>query len=151
MKESELIEKMKERGFEVKCIDNAKVLWITSAPDVIARVEKEKMFEIDTNYEAFRALPVECRKAVFDDLVEYASTPTGEREEKKRYKYRLKRLVNGGVLSCIANTYLNYSTFARFFFLDNDKETGETKTIFAEDDPELELVNLDMFDKIEVR
>lgn len=149
MKTNEFVKIVEANGFYVENMDEL----ITVFKDGMECVElkKKNLFKVDSLYDGFNKLDENEKSELFKTVYEYISTPIEEREEKKRYKYRLKRLVDGGVLSCTVNTYLNYSTFARFFFLDNDKETDETKTIFAEDDPLLESVNLDMFDKIEAR
>lgn len=124
----------------------------------IAIIVLKERYTFNTNEEGFGKLPEELQEELFDILVEFARTPVGEREEEKKYQYKLKEKhwwIADKV--CEEKTYLNFRTIRDTFIdisLDNKEETEHYKTKFT--DEEIEEVaekydiDLNVFDKIEV-
>lgn len=148
MKTNELIKKMETIGLDARLVlagDSERVR-VSSDSHAIAFVSTKEVFKISC-CDDFSDLTVSEKSIVFNALVEYASTPIEEREEKKRYKYRLKDIAPNANK---AQMYLNYGRGEDSFYLDSETDGWGPVVIFEEDDPLLESVNLDMFDKIEV-
>lgn len=131
---------------------------IGNTRQLIAWVKIKKIFIVNTDYRTFANLPEEIREKIFDILVKFARTPTDEREELKRYQYRLrekylwidKRLNLG-------NCYLNIQSFqdgSEQKVLDKRGNTDLFKAEFTDEEikevAEKFDVDLNMFDKIEV-
>lgn len=126
---------------------------------LIAWVKIKKIFIVNTDYRTFANLPEEIREKIFDILVKFARTPEDEREEKKKYCYRLKEkywwiLKNLEYKETCLNLRISKDGEERYLTLDNDIDIKHYKTIFT--DKEMEEVveefdiDLNMFDKIEV-
>lgn len=107
----------------------------------------------------FYELPEELQKELFDVLVEFARTPVDEREEEKRYQYRLKEqywwIHNGlNIETSYLNILDNNGSHKGYAMLNSAGSTNLFITSFT--DKEVEEVakeyniDLDMFDKIEV-
>lgn len=123
----------------------------------IAYVRLDEEFIIDTNNSMFNRLPKEFKKELFNILVKFARTPTDEREEEKRYLYRLKEkyLWIDKRLN-LANCYLNIQSFqdgSEQKVLDNRGNTNSFKAEFTDEEIKEVVekfdVDLEMFDKIE--
>lgn len=125
----------------------------------VARIELDKRYAFSTIEEAFDGLPEELQKELFDILVKFTKTPVGEREEEKKYQYRLKEkywwiLKNLDYEETCLNLRISKDGEERYLSLENDRNVGCYKTIFT--DKEIaEIVktfdvDLKMFDKVEV-
>lgn len=90
MKTNEFIEIMESNGFYVENMDEL----ITVFKDGMKCVElaKKRLFKVDSFYAGFNKLDENEKSEFFKTIYEYISTPIEEREEKKRYKYRLKSI-----------------------------------------------------------
>ena len=124
----------------------------------IALIDLEIRYDFSVTGIWFDKLPEELQKELFDILVKFARTPVNEREEVKRYQYRLKekylwidKRLNLG------NCYLNIQSFqdgSEQKVLDNRGNTNSFKAKFTDEEikevAEKFDVDLEMFDKIEV-
>lgn len=124
----------------------------------VARIELDKRYAFSTIEEAFDGLPEELQEELFNILVKFARTPADEREEEKKYQYRLKEkyLWIDKRLN-LANCYLNIQSFqdgSERKVLDNRGNTNSFKAKFTDEEikevAEKFDVDLEMFDKIEV-
>lgn len=125
----------------------------------VARIELDKRYAFSTIEEAFDGLPEELQKELFEIFVKFARTPVGEREEEKKYQYRLKERY-WWILKDFEykEIYLNFRTSTdgeeKYLSLENDRNVGCYKTIFTDKEIQEVLekfnVDLNMFDKIEV-
>lgn len=122
----------------------------------IASIMLEKQYTFNTIHEIFEDLPKELRKELFDILVEFARTPEDEREEVKKYQYRLKEKY-WWIVEDINRTYLNWiidEEGARPLTINDRYEADGVETSFTdkaiEEIAEKYDIDLDMFDKIEV-
>lgn len=93
-------------------------------------------------------LDVEKRKKLAKVVIAYAMTPISEREPKRYFRYRLKPIA--GYCQRDDNEFLNYGKREGYWFLDDSCQAGRWQTIFEENDPVLNDVNLEMFEAIEV-
>lgn len=139
------------------CIQRQHGLWRE-----VALVKLDENFAINTNNIWFEMLEEEIKGRIFEILVKFARTPVDEREEEKRYQYRLKEKnmwitdsapVPLNIEDCYLNLVLDEEK-GDFIRLDNnlkceyyvyeftDKEIKEVAEKFD--------VDLEMFDKIEV-
>ena len=122
----------------------------------IAIIDLETRYGFSAIGIAFYKLPGKLQEELFDILVEFARTPTDEREEEKKYQYRLKeqylwidKRLNLG------NCYLNIQSFqdgSKQKVLDNKGNTNLFKAEFTDEEIE-EIaekfgIDLNMFDKI---
>lgn len=124
----------------------------------IASTMLEKRYAFNTIHEIFNEFPEELQEELFNILVEFARKPEKEREEEKKYQYRLKERYCW-IADKFDNrkAYLNFRTDRGSFVdisLENKEETEFYKTKFTDEEIE-ELaekydIDLDMFDKIEV-
>lgn len=148
MKTNEFIKIVEANGFYAENMDEL----ITVFKDGMECVELEEkgLFKVDSLYGGFNKLDENEKSELFKTIYEYISTPIEEREEKKRYKYKLKDL--GRALKneneCSWLIYNNQCHKLVLGYVNNSQP--QFQMIFEEDDPLLESVNLDMFDKIEV-
>ena len=122
----------------------------------IATIVLKERYTFNTNEKGFGKLPEELQEELFEILVEFARTPTDEREEVKKYKYRLKEKY-WWILEDFDKIYLNWTIDeegARPLTLDNSEDFPLHKTIFTDEEIEEVAkkhgVDLEMFDKIEV-
>ena len=124
----------------------------------IATFLKEKQYSLNIFDDVMDDLIEELQKELFEIFVEFARTPEDEREEEKRYQYRLKEKywwIADKVYE--EKTYLNFRTIRDTLIdmsLDNKKEADSYKTKFTDEEIE-ELaekydIDLNMFDKVEV-
>lgn len=147
MKTNDFIARMECIGLDTQIVmvGNKECIRVcTDSVGVIAFVSTKEIFKINC-CDAFSDLTISEKGIVFNALVEYASTPIEEREEKKRYKYKLKRKVKNRVF------WLVYSNHHQKLMLGyNNNNRPQFQTVFKEGDPLLNGFNLDMFDKIEV-
>lgn len=140
---------IKESGYI--CIQRQHGLWRE-----IALIKLDENFVIDTDNCWFEILEEEIKEKIFDILVKFARTPTDEREEEKKYQYRLKGKY-WWIIEDFDKTYLNWlidEEGARPLTLNDRYEAVGVETSFTDEEIE-ELakkhgVDLDMFDKIEV-
>lgn len=107
----ELIKKIKDLGFECRIqplngsyMEIYKAYVVYSHVINIAKVYIDRLYAFSTNTDAFKALPEEIRKELFDVLVAYAYTPIEDREppNKHVYKHKNLRTANG------ATAYLGF-------------------------------------------
>lgn len=125
----------------------------------VARIELDKRYAFSTIEEAFDGLPEELQKELFEIFVKFARTPVGDREEEKKYQYRLKekylwidKRLNLG--NSYLNVELSRESGGEDIGIDNAGNTNLFKTEFT--DKEIKKVaekydiDLNMFDKIEV-
>lgn len=89
----------------------------------------------------------EKQRKLFNTVTKYAATPIKERNPKRYFKYKLKSFSEDYRSSY---DYLNYVVETNKFVLGAQKQTENCKTIFEENDPKLNKVDLEMFDPIGV-
>lgn len=138
----ELKNKLKIKfDFKVECDDYWSEIYTKNNIIVCAICEDEEGV-IDTNYCGFQELKLEDKKELLKIITEYSLTPI---EERKRYfVYRLKYVSDQ---DCY-HYYLRYEECIDVFSLEN---IGfPPLTVFEENDPRLDKVNLEMFEAIEV-
>lgn len=90
---------------------------------------------------------LEKRKKLFQILAEYTSTPITEREPKRYFQYRALFFKDTSLVG-----WLNYNRDLKYFSVDTRyiDELERFQTIFEENDPLLNDVNLEVFEAIEV-
>ena len=100
MKTKEFIEKVKEMGFEVREYD-IDIDVMNGNHDSICSVSTMFRFVLDTNWSSFEVIEEKTREGLYRLAVEYARTPLDEREEEKKYVYKLPILSTGSSTSFI--------------------------------------------------
>lgn len=120
MKTNELIEKAKAMGFEMQ--EKHKWIGFFCNGYTVAIVNKYDIFSLNTNHAGFRDLDEELKKQFYKLLTEYASTPVEEREEDKKYMYRLKKIEG-----------VEYGDF-EYLNWDNDEENFILEDLSVDDD-----------------
>lgn len=135
------------------CIQRQQGLW-----NEVALVKLSKNFAINTNNIWFEMLEEEIKEKIFDILVKFARTPEDEREEEKKYQYRLKETYWWMSDKTLMDyQYLNlrsYECNKKKILLNTNKDCIGYKAKFT--DKEIQEVvkefdvDLTMFDKIEV-
>lgn len=124
----------------------------------VARIELDKRYAFSTIEEAFDGLPEELQEELFDIFVKFAKTPVDEREEEKKYQYKLKEKY-----WWIADKFYEEKTYLNLVKDENIKQVIELndkgelplwQTEFTNEEikevAEKYDVDLEMFDKIEV-
>lgn len=124
----------------------------------IATIDLEIRYGFSVIGISFYKLPGPLKEELFNILTEFARTPEDEREEVKKYQYRLKEKY-----WWIADkfyeekTYFNFRTVRETFIdicLGNKEETEHYKTKFTDEEigaiVEKYDIDLKTFDKIEV-
>lgn len=142
----EFIRKVKDLGFDIE-IGTIGWIWIADERDVVAVVERNEMYKINTDEDvAFNKVATNKRKKLFDLLVEYASTPLEDREEQERFFLKFKIEIDDDF------KYLNYDKGIDKLVLDTFFGMSNVQTLFT--DKELEElkekfeVTLSDFEKI---
>ncbi len=124
----------------------------------IASTMLKKQYAFNTINEIFDDLPKELQEKLFNILVEFARNPEKEREEEKKYQYKLKGkywwIIKDFDFDKIYLNWLIDEQGARPLTLNDSEDLPLDKTIFTDKEIE-ELVekfdiDLEMFDKIEV-
>lgn len=151
MTRDELFEKLKKHGFDIR--RDTKVLgdfyYIFYKKLCCARLfpslEFDKTFILAGG---FTDLERNKKEVLYKTLTEYAATPAEGRNPKRYFKYKLKPFAG----YCQRNDaeFLNYGKREGYWFLDNSGQSDRWQTIFEENDPVLNGVNLEMFEAIEV-
>lgn len=124
----------------------------------IATFLKEKQYSLSIFDDVMDDLMEELQKELFEIFVEFGRTPSDEREEEKKYQYRLKEKywwILGDTRGI--RTYLNVRTYKEVnecLVLESSENAETFKTEFTDEEIE-EIaekfdVDLNMFDKIEV-
>lgn len=124
----------------------------------VARIELDKRYAFSTIEEAFDGLPEELQKELFNILVKFARTPTDEREEEKKYQYKLKGkywwILKDFEVDKIYFNLVKDEDLENHLKLNDSEDTPLHKTTFTDKEMEEVLeefdVDLNMFDKIEV-
>ena len=137
MKTKEFADRLRAMGYIVVLDDG--IFDIYDNGNAVALVYEKELFRLSL----VRGKAV--NKSLFDSCVEYAQTPLAEREEEKKYQFKLSLPI--GIESGIYG-WLNQNTDTGEFKLSSRENTAEMKTIFTE----LEASQMDItgFDKIEV-
>lgn len=102
MKTKEFIEKVEELGFRAEESDSG-IDVINGVFQHLCHVSKTFRFVLDTDWTEFEEAGEATREDLYKLAVEYANTPLEEREEEKKYRYKLRGVKEG-------SGYLNYST-----------------------------------------
>lgn len=144
MKTKEFIKEAEVMGFIVND-DNNTFFVKNKYGKILAYVCKYKSFAFSTGYHTFFSLDENKKQQLFKLLTEYASTPIKERQKEKKYMYLLKRFSENEK----DRLHLTYDWDNEDFGLAANYP--DMQFIFKENDPLLENVNLDMFEKIEVK
>lgn len=145
MKTNEFIKEVEAMGFVVK-EKFGEVLEICTFIDdsvSVATVWKNKMYAIETKPILFSNFKKKKQEQLFKLLTEYASTPIEEREEEKKYMYRVRKLE--GVkfnLFFKQTSYLNFNKNNNVWFLDSEKGNKINQTIFTHS--ELKTLGVDI-------
>lgn len=124
----------------------------------IANIMLKERYAFSTVEVGFDELPEELQEELFNILTEFARTPVDEREEVKKYQYRLKEKYWWIAKDFDGErVYLNFRTdedALRNVFLDTSKDLMFHKTEFTDEEIKEVVdkfgVDLEMFDKIEV-
>lgn len=143
MKTTKFIKEVEAIGFDVKQEDYVLKIYNMYSSSLVAKIDEENTFSMDTFFVGFDYLQDARQHQLFTILTEYASTPIKERQEKK-YMYLLK-CFSENEKNCL---YLTYDRHNEFFTLDY--QDTDMQLTFKENDPLLKIVNLDIFEKIEV-
>lgn len=124
----------------------------------IATIMMKDRYIFSTIEEVFDELLEELQEELFEIFVEFARTPTDEREEAKKYQYRLKETywwILGDTRGI--RTYLNVRTNKEVnecLALESSENTEIYKTEFTDEEikevTNMCHIDLEMFDKIEV-
>lgn len=123
----EFIRKVKDLGFDIE-IGLIGWIWIADERDVVAVVERNEMYKINTDDNvAFNKVATNKRKKLFDLLFDYASTPLEEREEKERFFLKFAPLGDEGCFN-----YLNYNSSLNCIRLNDCYQTPMCKTQFTQ-------------------
>lgn len=102
----DFIKEVEKLGFAVDKGDNGKYLWIKDSRKLfVIFVDTTKMYVFDTAYNAFDELQESDKKNLFNLLVEYASTPSDEREEPQKFYLKFD------IKSSDSYHYINYKEF----------------------------------------
>lgn len=122
----EFIRKVKDLGFDIE-IGLIGWIWIADERDVVAVVERNEMYKINTDENvSFNKVATNKRKKLFGLLFDYASTPLEEREEPERFFLKFKIEIGGKY------EYLNYYKEEDVLTLDNSLETSNFQTLFTD-------------------
>lgn len=122
----EFIRKVKDLGFDIE-IGLKGWIWIADERDVVAVVERNEMYKINTDENVtFNKVAANKRKKLFDLLFDYASTPLKDREEEQRFY--LKTKIKAGDF----RRYLNFSKRYNRIEIGSIDNTGEYQTQFTQ-------------------
>lgn len=146
MKTKKFIEKVEALGYELEFY-NEFIEIIKDSVDVYATIEINSEFGMDTDYRDFKLLSYNDKEALFDIIYEYTRTPLEEREEEKKYVYKIEYAGTIGVSRMLHIARLNYDNatvlldgsseyFVKqnryFHFTDKEVEkyTGKNRALF---------------------
>lgn len=122
----------------------------------IANILLKERYAFSTVEVGFDELPEELQEELFNIITEFARTPVDEREEVKKYQYKLKEEY-WWIVGDFNKTYLNWlidEEGARPLTLNDRYEAVGVETSFTDEEIEEVAkkhgVDLEMFDKIEV-
>lgn len=134
MKTNEFIKEVKAIGFIVAIGNNERLLEVRKQDsDLIATVTTNKRFYFYNNHNSFYALEENKKQQLFNLLTEYASTPVEEREEEKKYMYRIKK-VDGLELNGTYVTFVELNSLSGregYFILDYLDDRANYKQVFT--------------------
>lgn len=157
MTRDELFEKLKKHGFDMR--RDTKVLgdfyYIFYKKLCCARLfpslDFDKTFILAGG---FTDLERNKKEVLYKALTEYAATPIEERNPKRYFQYRLKPIAGNKTSAdlLVFWGYLGFKKCTNRFSLGTQYEDIDEgwRTIFEENDPLLNEVNLEMFEAIEV-
>lgn len=151
MTTEELFEQLKKHGFDIRKENElaCNIYYIfykeLYCVQLFPNLEFEGTFVMTSG---FKGLKRERKEVLYKTLTEYAATPIEERTPKRCFKYRLKPIA--GYCQRNDTEFLNYGKREGYWFLDNSGQSDRWQTIFEENDPVLNDVNLEMFEAIEV-
>lgn len=121
----------------------------------IATVSLKNEFRLNTNTKTFEELPRGLKEELLNILTKFARTPVDEREEVKKYQYRLKEKY-WWIVEDINRTYLNWiidEEGAKPLTINDRYEADGFKTSFTdkaiEEVAKKHGVDLNMFEKKE--
>lgn len=135
MKTKDFIKRVEELGFKVKhqitsgiynisCFDEEDDLSYTCST-----VSGDEIYIIKNDFISFATLNEKVKKNLFDLLVEYASTPIEEREEKKKYYLKHKWLAQ---FTLDRKAFLNFNKTKKSYFLDTFESLIDYQTQFTQ-------------------
>lgn len=124
----------------------------------IASIMLEKQYAFNTINETFDGLPEELQEKLFNILVEFARKPEKEREEEKKYQYKLKGkywwIIKDFEVDKIYFNLVKDGDCENHLTLNDSEDFPLHKTTFTDKEMEEVLeefdVDLKIFDKIEV-
>lgn len=151
MKTNELIEKAEKLGVTVDIRYRDMDVYYEDL--FIASLDMFEMFAVNTNYFNFCELDKDKQQQIFKLLIEYVSTPVKEREEEKKYMYRLKDKVKGITLKDSQYTFLSYKESDNKWYLSNGcnlLKTQFTHSWLKEHKVDIEQLQ-EFYDEIEVK
>ena len=120
MKTKEFIEEARDLGLFVEENKNQNMIWIKTP------YEDSHVGEVKTNKIGCRIFDESKRFPGISKLIyEYGMTPLEEREEEKKYRYRLRGVKEG-------SGYLNYSTDYLTYHFTNLLEVSGVTTKFTD-------------------
>ena len=120
MKTKEFIEEARDLGLFVEENKNQNMIWIKTP------YEDNHVGEVKTNKIGCRIFDESKRFPGISKLIyEYGMTPLEEREEEKKYRYRLRGVKEG-------SGYLNYSTDYLTYHFTNLLEVSGVTTKFTD-------------------
>ena len=124
MKTKEFIEKVEKLGFEVRGSGSSIIVSANILDAPIITVRTDELYQIDSRRNHSR-IDKKDLDYLFNYTVEYARTPLEEREEEKKYRYRLRGVKEG-------SGYLNYSTDYLTYHFTNLLEVSGVTTKFTD-------------------
>lgn len=139
MKTKEFIKKINDLGYYAKLKDyDEKILYICHnnkgdvLQHILAAVNIEQIGVINTFYNEFNQLNIDKQQQLLGLLSKYSRTPIKERNEEKKYMYRLRE-INNLIFEkhSRGDYYLNYNTKRGRCFLHNNEEGSDIKTKFT--------------------
>lgn len=130
MKTKEFIEQAEKIGLKVIIYKDTNEIFLKlPGTGVAATVSINQLFEFNIGYCAFYLFDFERQQKIFDLLTEYSRTPIEERQEEKKYMYRLKKI--DGV-EYDSYDYLNWNYMLEYFLVaDTSSPSGDYKIQFT--------------------
>ena len=128
MKYTEFEKKVKEISDTLNVIHWGDTACVYKAGQIVVRVGKTRKYAVSTIGHVWDWITDPSREKLYTLATELASTPLEEREETKRYYYRLPYMGDVG--------YLNYHSDMKVISYSTKKETSSFKTEFTREEYE---------------
>lgn len=126
MKTREVIKEVKRLGFTVKNDFELRIVIYNQEMITVAIVYSDRLFNINTAFDAFDMVEKDKKEKLIHLIVEYARTPVEERKEEKKYYLKHKWLSDSG------RRYLNLYIDKNEYEINTDSNLAEFKTQFTQ-------------------